>query len=85
MSSTVTDRFIRGQTRYLFFCKGWLVRFILARGKSLNAGFLCFMLVLNLSIASPCLYPSLDLSSIFNHLSFWSFLFRQGQLVLFLL
>ncbi len=53
MSSMVTERFIRGQTLYLFFCNGCVVVFILARGKSRKAGFLCFMEVLNLSTASP--------------------------------
>ena len=54
-SSTNTDRFIRGQTLYLFFCFGCVVLFILARGKSLSAGLGSLVSDLNLRTTSPCL------------------------------
>src|SRR4030042_1478476 len=80
ISSTVSERFIRGHTLYLFFCLGCSCSLILANGKSLIAGFGSCIEDLNLNIASPGLYPFF-LFSIFPHLSRFSLisLFLQGQ------
>src|SRR3989338_6766422 len=82
MSSTVTARFIKGQTLYLFPCLGCFVKLILAKGKSLIAGFLSCILFLdlNLKTASPSLNPFV--SNIFSQRARFSLIFNflHGQL-----